>query len=243
MKNPNKGIRTGNVFWGLLLVLVAVFLIVNQLGFLEELNVFSIIFAIFWVSVFIEGLTKRSFGKILFSLAFLFMIFDEQLGIKGISNWSILAAALLGTIGLNMIFKRKKNCHFGKVNMHSENHDTQNRGQNSLEGNQIFFRTVMGSAVKYVNSDNFESAFLECSFGGMQVYFDQAIIQNGKANIEVDISFSGVELYFPKSWEVVNQTNTSFSGLEERNSNSSTGTPVVTLTGNIKFSGVTIIYV
>lgn len=243
MKNPKRGIRTGNVFWGLLLVLVAVFLIVNQLGFLEDVNVFSIIFAIFWVSVLIEGLTKRSFGKILFSLAFLFMIFDEQLGIKGVSNWSVLAAALLGTIGLNMIFKRKKHCHFGRINMHSENHDTQNRGQNSLEGNHVFFRTVMGSAVKYVNSDNFESAFLESSFGGMQVYFDQAIIQNGKANIEVDISFSGVELYFPKSWEVINQTNTSFSGLEERNSNDSTGTPVVTLTGNIKFSGVTIIYV
>lgn len=243
MKNPKKGIRTGNVFWGLLLVLVAVFLIVNQLGFLEDINIFTILFAIFWVSVLIEGLTKRSFGKILFSLAFLFIIFDEQLGIKGVSNWSVLAAALLGTIGLNMIFRRKKHCHFGKINMHSENHDTQNREPNSLEGNQIFFRTVMGSAVKYVNSDNFESAFLECSFGGMQVYFDQAIIQNGTANIEVDIAFSGVELYFPKSWEVVNQTNTSFSGLEERNSNDSTGAPLVTLTGNIKFSGVTIIYV
>ena len=46
MKNPKRGIRTGNVFWGLLLVLVAVFLIVNQLGFLEDINVFSIIFAI-----------------------------------------------------------------------------------------------------------------------------------------------------------------------------------------------------
>lgn len=243
MKNPKRGIRTGNVFWGLLLVLVAVFLIVNQLGFLEDVNVFSIVFAIFWVSVLIEGLTKRSFGKILFSLAFLFMIFDEQLGIKGVSNWSVLAAALLGTIGLNMIFKRKKHCHFGRINMHSENHDTQNRGQNSLEGNQIFFRTVMGSAVKYVNSDNFESAFLESTFSEMKVFFEQALVQNGTANIELEVSFSDVELYFPKSWSVVNETNTVFGGLDENGRNDSTGTPVVTLTGNIKFSGVTIIYV
>ena len=243
MKNPKRGIRTGNVFWGLLLVLVAVFLIVNQLGFLEDINVFSIIFAIFWVSVLIEGLTKRSFGKILFSLAFLFMIFDEQLGIKGVSNWSVLAAALLGTIGFNMIFKRKKNCHFGRINMHSENHDTQNRGQNSLEGNHVFFRTVMGSAVKYVNSNNFESAFLESRFSEMKVFFEQALVQNGTANIELEVSFSDVELYFPKSWSVVNETNTVFGGLDENGRSDSTGTPVVTLTGNIKFSGVTIIYV
>ena len=243
MKNPKRGIRTGNVFWGLLLVLVAVFLIVNQLGFLEDVNVFSIIFAIFWVSVLIEGLTKHSFGKILFSLAFLFMIFDEQLGIKGVSNWSVLAAALLGTIGFNMIFRRKKNCHFGRINMHSENYDTQNRGQNSLEGNHVFFRTVMGSAVKYVNSDNFESAFLESRFSEMKVFFEQALVQNGTANIELDISFSDVELYFPKTWSVVNETNTVFGGLDENGRSDSTGTPVVTLTGNIKFSGVTIIYV
>lgn len=243
MKNPKRGIRTGNVFWGLLLVLVAVFLIVNQLGFLEDVNVFSIIFAIFWVSVLIEGLTKRSFGKILFSLAFLFMIFDEQLGIKGVSNWSVLAAALLGTIGFNMIFKRKKNCHFGRINMHSENYDTQKRGQNSLEGKHVFFRTVMGSAVKYVNSDNFESAFLESRFSEMKVFFEQALVQNGTANIELEVSFSDVELYFPKSWSVVNETNTVFGGLDENGRSDSIGTPVVTLTGNIKFSGVTIIYV
>lgn len=243
MKNPKRSVRTSNVFWGLLLILAAVFLIAGQLGFLEQVNTFSIIFAIFWVAILIEGVARGSFGKILFSLAFLFIIFDEQLGIKGVSNWTVLTAALLGTIGLNMIFKRNKNYHHEKMDEDCDRYNIQKRMANSLEGDKIFFRTTFGSAVKYVSSEHFEYAFLECSFGAMKVFFDQAMIENGNAVIELDVSFSGVELYFPKSWTVVNQTDTAFGGLDEKNHSESTGSPLVTLTGDISFSGVTIIYV
>lgn len=243
MKNPKKSIRTSSVFWGLLLIFAAVFLIAGQLGFLENVNAFSVIFAIFWVAIFIEGMIRRSFGKILFSLAFLFIIFDEQLGIKGVSNWTVLMAALLGTIGFNIIFKRKKHYHYEELEVDSDRYNAQKRVTNSLNGNKIFFRTSFGSAVKYVNSDHFEYASLECSFGAMKVFFDQAVIESGNAVIDLDISFSGVELYFPKSWTVVNQTDTSFAGLDEKNHSESTGSPLVTLTGDISFSGVTIIYV
>ena len=253
MKNEKRGIKTGNIFWGLFLVLAAVFLVVSQLGLLKDIGVFSILFAVFWVAILIEGLIRGSFGKILFSLAFLFIIFDEPLGIEAVNSWTVLAAALLGTIGLNLIFKRKKHYyyeaewkHHGEekiVDGEADTYDEAKRQANGLEGNKIFFRTSFGSAVKYVNSDNFEFASLECSFGAMKVFFDNAQIQNGNATIELDVSFSGVELYFPKHWHIVNQTDTTFGGLDEKNHNSSTGSPVVTLTGDVNFGGVTIIYV
>ena len=95
MKNEKRGIKTGNIFWGLFLVLAAVFLVVSQLGLLKDIGVFSILFAVFWVAILIEGLIRGSFGKILFSLAFLFIIFDEPLGIEAVNSWTVLAAALL----------------------------------------------------------------------------------------------------------------------------------------------------
>lgn len=259
MKNEKKGIRSKNIFWGLFLLLAAVFLVVSRLGFLEGFGVVSILFAIFWVAILIEGVIRLSFGKILFSLAFLSIIFDEQLGIEAITPWVVLAAALLGTIGLNMIFKRKKhysydgdwNKHYGDkivdveidTEADADMYDEAKRQANGLSGNKIFFRTNFGSAVKYVNSDNFEFAALECSFGAMKVFFDNATIQNGNATIELDVSFGGVELYLPKHWSVVNQTDTAFGGVDEKNHNSTNGSPVVTLTGDVNFAGVTIIYV
>lgn len=140
MKNGKRSIKTSSIFWGLLLILAAVFLIASQFGFFQQVDTFGIIFAIFWVAILIEGLIRGSFGA-------------------------------------------------------------------------------------------------------MKVFFDNAMIQNGNATIELEVSFGGVELYFPKHWSVVNQTDTVFGGLDEKNHSSSAGSPVVTLTGDINFAGVTIIYV
>ena len=257
MKNVKKRNRAKNIFWGAFLILAAAFLVVSRLGFLEGIGLASILFAVFWVAIMVEGIISRSFGKILFSLAFLAIIFDDPLGIEAITPWTVLVAALIGTIGLNMIFK-KKHYHFESEWEHhggekivdvevtmdeEESYNEADRQANGLNGNKVFFRTSFGSAVKYVNSDNFEYASLECSFGAMKVYFDNAIIRNGNATIDLDVSFGGVELYFPKHWNVINQTDTAFGGVDEKNHNNSTGSPVINLTGDVNFAGVTIIYI
>lgn len=256
MKTRKSGIKSRNIFWGIILVLAAVSLVVSQLGLVEGVGAFSVVFGIFFLAMLIQGIVRRSFGTILFAIAFLCIVFDEPLGIEAITPWTVLGAALLGTIGLNMVFKRKKHYHFyadwseekagrksGDRYVDSEVVDEEERETDGLSGSRIFFRNSFGEAVKYVNSDNFEFASLECSFGAMKVYFDNAVIQNGSATIDLDVSFGGVELFFPKEWKIVDHTDTSFSGVEEKNGSRSAGSPVVTLTGDINFSGVTIIYI
>ena len=233
--------HTGKIFWGLFLVLAAAFLVVSKLGFMEGIGVVTILFAIFWVAILLEGVVKRSFGRVLFSLAFLCILFDEQLHIETITPWTVLIAALLGTIGLNLIFRRKRRWH--RKNEWKEYTGGNPAGEDILNGNRIYFRTSFGSAVKYINSDNLEFASLECSFGAMKVYFDNASIPSGNATVDLDISFGGVELYVPKHWNVVNHTDASFGGVDEKNRCTTTGSPVLTLTGDVNFSGVTIIYV
>lgn len=234
------------IFWGVFLILAAVFIIVSQLGFLEGVGIFSTLFAVFWVAVLIKGIIKLRFGEILFPLAFLCIIFDEQLKITAITPWTVLGAALLGTIGLNLIFRRKNHWHIhhnGKYVNINHGEEGFERVVNDTDGTAVTFSTSFGSAVKYVNSENFEYASLECSFGAIKVYFDNAVIPSGNATIDLDVSFGAAELYFPKQWTVVNHADTSFGGIEEKNRNNSTGSPVVTLTGDASFSGVTIIYV
>ena len=77
----------------------------------------------------------------------------------------------------------------------------------------------------------------------MKIYFDNAVIQKGNATVQMDISFSGVELYVPKTWTVIDQMNKSFGGMDEKGKGSSSGMPVLTLMGDVNFSGVTIIYI
>lgn len=274
-----KEARTNKIFWGVFLILAAVFLVVSQMGLVEGVGVVSVLFAIFWAAQLIAGIVKLSFGRILFSLAFLAIIFDEQLGIEAITPWTVLGAALLGTIGLNMIFRKKKKkyyhyetnwsgsqdsgCH-GKKETYVDGEileesredgngahgEGQNRESGSSRGSgqegayeNVYFETSFASAVKYVDTDNFKSACLNCKFGAMKVYFDNAVIRDNSAQIELHVSFSGVELYVPAHWKIVNQLDSGFSGVEEQNQRRPGDGPEVLLTGNVSFSGLEIIYI
>lgn len=274
-----REVKANKIFWGIFLLLAAVFLVVSQMGLVEGVGVLSILFAIFWVAQFIEGLVKRSFGRMLFSLAFLCIIFDEQLGIEAITPWTVLGAALLGTIGLNMIFRKRWHkqfhyetnwCHGGKKYsgtgaafvdgeaeiLEEESQERQSSfgaqaegdSQGSAQANRtgdsrFFFETSFGAAAKFINTNNFEFASLECSFGALKVYFDNAVIQNGKAAIDVDVSFGSVELYIPRSWNLVDETSAAFGSVKEKNRNRPAGTTSVTLTGDVSFGGVEIVYI
>ncbi len=59
--------------------------------------------------------------------------------------------------------------------------------------NSVYCSNSFGTTTKYVNSNN-----LECSFGEMKVYFDNAVVQNKSVEICVDVSFGSVELYIPR---------------------------------------------
>lgn len=236
--------KKGKIFWGVFLILAAVFLIVGRMGFLKGVGLWTILFALFWVAVLIRGLVRLEFGLILFPIAFLCIIFDEQLGIEALTPWTVLAAALLGTIGLDMLFhKWRRSIHHEKYFAASFTEGARPEGSPEGDEGPVFCRASFGSAVKYVSSEDFQYAFLECSFGGMKVYFDNAMIQGASATVELDVSFAGVELYVPKEWNVVNNARAWFGGIDEKGRNMSTGTPSLVLTGEVNFAGVTVHYI
>lgn len=249
-KRYQKGSK---IFWGVFLILAAAFLVVSRLGYLSEIGMAGILFAIFFTAIILQGIWERSFGKILFPIAFLCIIFDEPLGITAITPWTVLIAAALGTAGLNLIFKRKHS-YIYKWNWREQAMDEEkyvdlpadfegSEVQKDRSGNRIYFKTNFSSSTKYVNTDWLEQASLECSFGSMRVFFDNARIPEGNAVIDLSVSFGSIALYVPKEWFINDQTNCACGSVDEKNYNRSSGSPVVTLTGDVSFSGVTITYI
>ena len=100
-------INKKGVFGGILFILAGLLLIISKLGWFGDINVFTVVITIVLIACAINGLVKAKFGQLLFSLAFLAILFDERLGITELTPWTVLVAALFGTIGLNMIFKKK----------------------------------------------------------------------------------------------------------------------------------------
>lgn len=229
-----------NILWGSLLILTAIFIFVNKLGYFEEISLIKIIFTAILIGLMVTSIIHVNFAGILFPAAFICIMFEEEWRITQLTPWPVLAIALLGSIGLSMIFK---NYHIPLCHYDRSKNDGFNEVIEESDSNFVDCFVSFGSSIKYINSDNFERANIKCSFGAMKVYFDNANIISDKADIFLDVSFSGVELYIPKTWNVIKQSNTTFGAVEEKNRKLDLNGPKVTLRGTVSFSGVEIFYI
>jgi len=114
----------------------------------------------------------------------------------------------------------------------------------NVNGGDIRYGVRFGSDTKYVVSDNLEKAYLSCKFGSLKVYFDNVRLSPAGATIHINAEFSGVELFIPKTWQIRRNASNFLGGVEEKGRNTpDPNSPVLTITGNVSFSGVVIYYV
>jgi predicted membrane protein len=228
-----------DVFWGLLFILAAVLLILNQFGFFVEIGAFEIVATVILAGIIIKSISYLNFWGIMFPLALICIIYDDQLNITKFTPWPALLTALLFSIGLSILFKGHKRWWW-----HSPHHNSFcSRVINDKDDNIVECSTSFGECIKYVNSDNFIKANISCSFGEVKVYFDNALIPSGKADINLSVSFGEAVLFIPKTWKVINEAHVFLGDMEGRDNNISETSPVVTIRGNISFGDAKIIYV
>ena len=180
-------------------------------------------------------------GGIFFPLALLGIIYAEPLGITSLVPWPILSTALLLTIGFSIIFHKHHKWHTKFITTGN----TENFGEviNEEDDSTVSLHVNFGSSIKYVNSKDFKKGEFTCHFGALKVYFDNTVLHEGSATVEIDISFGGMELYIPKNWKVVQGVNMSLGGIEEKNRNMPDGNNTLTLNGKCSLAGIEIIYV
>lgn len=234
--------KNSKIFWGIFFILAAIYVVISKIGILPDIGVFSVVLAVFMLWMFIEGVRNVNFFGILFSIAFVCIIYDEQLGITSLTPWTVLGAALLGSIGLTMIFKdRKKKWKIdGEWEMKK---GLYGFGEEQCGGEHVRCDNNFGSAIRYINSDNFCNAHLENNFGTLTVYFDNAIIQGSAAYVEVENNFGETNLYIPKEWDVQNCLERAFGSVSEKGRPERTSKSVLYIKGEANFGVINIYYV
>jgi len=233
--------NNGKIFWGLLFLLAAVYMIISRIWILPDISVFTILLTVFLVWILIKGVKRVNFWQILFPLAFLCILYDKPLGITDLTPWTVLGAALLGSIGLSMIFKPNRtpriefeydsNGHSGGIS------SEQGTGEN------IHFENNFGESIKYINSDNFMRGHFENNFGSMSVYFDNAIIQTEMATAVVECNFGEIQLFIPKEWQVMNNLERNLGNVEERGRCEGTSNSKLVLNGEANFGNIVVHYI
>ena len=227
--------KKNNIFWGSLFILTAILIILDSFGYLYDIGTLSIVFTCLFSAIAIKGIFSKSITLVIFPLSFIVAIFREKIGIDA-SIFMILLVALLLTIGLKLIFSKKapnsvkKSLNFEKI-------------KETLDENCINYSVSFGSAIKYVNTNDFRNVDIDCSFGSAKVYFDNAVITENSAKINIDVSFGSVELFIPKNWHIVNNIENTLSSIIEKTQNSSENGPTVYLYGDATFSSINIYYI
>ena len=243
--------KTKNIIWGLFFIAAAAVVILNQMGMLGGIGLWTLLIAMALVPFLVNSVMHANFGGIMFSLALYAILFDEPLGIENLTPWPVLGAALFLSIGLSLIFPKKHKHNFDHENWekHFQNYDCIDIEENSSEGENIngehiWVRSRFNGAVKYITSQNLKTLDIDASFAGIKIYLDNANLSDGQAAINVYASFGGVEIYVPKEWKVINNVSCTFAGSEDKGLKGyDNGENTLILKGVAKFSGISVIRV
>ena len=106
--------------------------------------------------------------------------------------------------------------------------------------NNPYISVSFGGAVRYLHSECLESAELRCSFGNLEVYFDNVTLSPNGADVNVNCNFGNVEIFVPSHWRVVDEMNASLANAEvsKHLRSNDTDAPTLRLNGSVSLGNV-----
>lgn len=232
-----------NWFWGSFFLLAAVFVIASQTGSFGQIGIFSLVATILLVALMVESIFSRNFFGLFVPAAFLYNIYQNPLSLPDISIWLLVSAAVFAAIGFSILFRIKPKSHVF-VGCAGDHHH-YNPVVENVDDNNPSAKVNFSSASKYLHADCLKGGQFNVSFGSLEVYFDQAVLDPNGAEIFIECSFGAVKLYIPRSWRVVDKLQASLGGVENKNryATPDPNSPVLTLTGNVSLGEVAIEYI
>lgn len=242
------------VLWGIVFLLVAALLIA---GDFYDIPVSDILITLAMLLFLAEVIARRYFALILFPVAVTVILYSDRLGIPKLSPWSVLAAALFGSIGLSALFphrgrhwRKTSFCgrHVGAAGGKDGHAGEHWRGSEEIvqdgSGGEVCLENSFGDTAKYLNGELSGQVCLENSFGNMSVYFDNAVLREHTARVYAKSSFGNIVLYVPSAWNVVIQGDAVFCGnVTERGRCNPAGENTLEVSAQVSFGEIEIRYI
>lgn len=233
--------KNKNYLLGIIFILAAILMLLNNFHFFYPISTVKVVITILLLYFIVKNIPYRNYFGILIPAAFIFILYDDFLPFQILTPFSVLAAAVLGSIGLSFLFPNqppfKSDISFGFGS------DGGTGTYNS--DSEVTCSIAFAGCTKYFESEDLRRAYLKCSFGSLKAYFDHASIIGDSAEIYVDNSFGETNLFLPKEWDVHINASTTFGDISEIHKMKAApcGAPFVSINGNISFGDCKIFYV
>lgn len=190
----NKSKSKKAIFWGLVLILSAVILVLDNMGinFGMEFSLWRIIGGVLLVSWLICEIVRLKFADIFFPIAFLIILFRDPLVTwlnldpeKVPEFWIIILAAALLTAGFHAIFDRKKTF--------------------TINGHEVETNGKIGKDTLYADAKDLSGFTIKEHLGAVEVFFSNKDNYPGNGVITICDNLGLVTIHMPKDWNVVTQ--------------------------------------
>ena len=188
MARVKKWKTRNSIFWGIVFIGAAAFLILGALGIDLGYGVtaWRIVLGVLCLAWLVDRIVELQFSHTVFPIAFLFLIFEPTIAhLVGsessdlISNWIVLLAALLLTIGLKILLPKRI-------------------------GGRTYSVERTGSAL-YLDGSELESATISDHVGSTNVYISNTDAYIGGGTINITDNVGSIKLHIPSTWNVILQ--------------------------------------
>jgi predicted membrane protein len=228
------GRGTSGLFWGALLVLGGVALLLDHMGIVSVDRLWR-----FWPLLLVcAGIPNimtrehRLWGILMITGGVLLQL--NELGIAHF-RWNDIWPILLIAVGLVLMW--------GAIEARNKPALPSGGGNPRTTLNES---AVFGGIERRVTSQDFQGGQVNAIFGGVEIDLTDANMQADEATLEINAIFGGVEIRLPETWQVAFRGTPIFGGIADKTRVSRTADlndprrKVLILTGAVIFGGVEI---
>lgn len=224
-----KAERAKNIYWGIVLIAVAVLAILSSvgvnIGFVGDIAIINLAVCLIAASMLVYSLVKKNFRALPFELGLIFLMLEDSIakwvGREGqdlIGTWVVILCAIAISVGFSLIFGGKaKKCVAGR--------------------NKSF-----ASQTKYIDCTDFDYYYQSIKMGDVSINFENTENYNGNGVLEVECKMGNMTINVPASWHTTVDVKSNMSNIEEEGTRSESG-PALTVKGVCKMGNINIRYI
>lgn len=236
------------VLWAIFFFACAGVLVASQMGLIPiQIGFWTIAGSIILAICLVYNLANLNITGIVFSIAFLLILYARPLGIQRLSPWTILLAAVLVGIGLNLLLGYKRHSYISVVRNFGDStkskviDGTFSRNAGDTDSH-IEINQSMSDVSRYIHSKNLETIDLTSKLSDISLYLDDAQAAGDIVHLNANVMLADVTIYLPLSWQVENNLSPFLSELDIKGT-SNGGGPTLVVGGQASISEIEIKYV
>ena len=198
----------GQIFWGLILVVIGVLFLLDRLGGFD----FGYLISTYWpVIIMILGLSilignsfrRPGLGLFFIVLGGFFLL--RELNVLEYNAWEYVWPALIILVGLSLLLRpafRRSGGSDGNIP--------------EIRENDVDMSCILGGMKRRIESQNFKGGHVTAIMGGLELDFRGAGLDGGKATLDATAIMGGVDIHVPRDWKVVLAGTPILGGFEDK---------------------------